>query len=145
MHTPYGAKRPSAPPLGELLSVSEAEGVRLDEWVRCKIRTKPSQSARSGCQLSQRESRGRFAPGPFPNRFLSSNEPGGLGNQRIGTPPVRHCQAALPPTLPPVWMNVLGTSPTMTVSATTIWLVMVKELVSPSTSTAASTLTSINS
>ena len=29
-----------------------------------------------------------------------------------------HCQAALPPTLPPVWMNVLGTSPTMTVSAT---------------------------
>ena len=34
-------------------------------------------------------------------------------------------------------MNVLGTSPTMTVSATTIWLVMVKELVSPSTSTAA--------
>ena len=26
------AKRPSAPPLGELLSVSEAEGVRFDEW-----------------------------------------------------------------------------------------------------------------
>ena len=59
---PLRREAPSAPPLGELLSVSEAEGVRLDEWVRCKIRTKPSQSARSGCQLSQRESQGRFAP-----------------------------------------------------------------------------------
>ena len=54
---------PSAPPLGELLSEREAEGVRYEIWVRCKIRTTPSQSARSGCQLSQRESQGRFAPG----------------------------------------------------------------------------------
>ena len=30
-------------------------------------------------------------------RFLSSNEPGGSGNRRIGTSPVRHCPAALPP------------------------------------------------
>ena len=30
-------------------------------------------------------------------RFLSGNEPGGSGNQRMGTSPVRHCPAALPP------------------------------------------------
>ena len=59
--TPW-REAPPAPPLGELLSEREAEGVRLDEWVRYKIRTTPSQSARSGCQLSQRESQGRFAP-----------------------------------------------------------------------------------
>ena len=53
---------PSAPPLGELLSECEAEGVRNEIWGHCKIRTTPSQSARSGCQLSQRESQGRFAP-----------------------------------------------------------------------------------
>ena len=29
-------------------------------------------------------------------RFLSGNEPGGSGNQRIGTSPVRHCPAVLP-------------------------------------------------
>ena len=33
----------------------------------------------------------------YANRFLSSNEPGGSGNRRIGTSPVRHCPAALPP------------------------------------------------
>ena len=37
MHTPHGAKRPSAPPLGELLSVSEAEGVRLGERTTSNI------------------------------------------------------------------------------------------------------------
>ena len=42
---------PSAPPLGELLSEREAEGVRYEIWVRYKIRTTPPQSARSGCQL----------------------------------------------------------------------------------------------
>ena len=41
---------------------SEAEGVWYEMWVRYDIRTTPSQSARSGCQLSQRESQGRFAP-----------------------------------------------------------------------------------
>ena len=60
---------PSAPPLGELLSEREAEGVRYEIWVRCKIRTTPSQSARSGCQLSQRESQGRFAPGVVQTGF----------------------------------------------------------------------------
>ena len=68
-------------------------------------RTAPSQSARSGCQLSQRESQGRFAPQRITSiaiqhttlfrkrraacakRFLSGNEPGGLGNQRIRTIP----------------------------------------------------------
>ena len=59
---PARREAPSAPPLGELLSEREAEGVRYEIWVRCKIRTTPSQSARSGCQLSQRESQGRFAP-----------------------------------------------------------------------------------
>ena len=39
---------PSAPPLGELLSEREAEGVRYEIWVRYKIRTTPPQSARSG-------------------------------------------------------------------------------------------------
>ena len=33
---------PSAPPLGELLSEREAEGVRNEIWVRYKIRTTPS-------------------------------------------------------------------------------------------------------
>ena len=60
---------PSAPPLGELLSEREAEGVRNESTVRCKIRTTPSQSARSGCQLSQRESQGRFAPGVVQTGF----------------------------------------------------------------------------
>ena len=55
---------PSAPPLGELLSEREAEGVRCETWMCCKIRTTPPQSARSGCQLPQRWSRGRFAPFP---------------------------------------------------------------------------------
>ena len=31
------------------------------------------------------------------NRFLGSTEPGGSGNQCIGTSPVRYCPAALPP------------------------------------------------
>ena len=65
---------PSAPPLGELLSVSEAEGVRYEMLVHYKIRTTPPQSARSGCQLPQRGSQGRFAPGtaisrPYINIF----------------------------------------------------------------------------
>ena len=62
MMEPTRREAPSAPPLGELLSVSEAEGVRCEIWEHCKKRTTPSQSARSGCQLSQRESRGLFAP-----------------------------------------------------------------------------------
>ena len=41
-------KAPSAPPLGELLSECEAEGVRYEIWTPYKIRTTPSQSARSG-------------------------------------------------------------------------------------------------
>ena len=60
---------PSAPPLGELLSECEAEGVRYEIWKHYKIRTTPSQSARSGCQLSQRESQGRFAPGVVQTGF----------------------------------------------------------------------------
>ena len=70
MHTPR-REAPSAPPLGELLSECEAEGVRNEIWGHYKIRTTPSQSARSGCQLSQRESQGRFAPNKSfaPNPF----------------------------------------------------------------------------
>ena len=52
------------PPLeGEVAERSEVGGVctSIERLVdRCK---KTPQSARSGCQLSQRESRGRFAPG----------------------------------------------------------------------------------
>ena len=99
LHTLW-REAPSAPPLGELLSEREAEGVRLDEWnqfshlnrrggyqppeisdfSKCPVewyniqhctiqRTTPSQAARSGCQLSQRESQGRFAPWVSPNRI----------------------------------------------------------------------------
>ena len=49
---------PSAPPLGELLSECEAEGVRCVISSAPKIRTTPPQSARSGCQLPQRWSQG---------------------------------------------------------------------------------------
>ncbi len=68
---------PSAPPLGELLSVSEAEGVRYDNNVTLqKIRTTPPQAARSGCQLPQRWSQGRFAPDMFHSMHRSIPEAG---------------------------------------------------------------------
>ena len=68
----------SAPPLGELLSEREAEGVRYEILVNCKIRTTPSQSAHSGCQLSQRESQGRFAP---PHSASTRHSPDGSIHQ----------------------------------------------------------------
>ena len=84
---------PSAPPLGELLSEREAEGVRYEIWAYYEIRTTPPQSARSGCQLPQRWSRGRFAPGTCAfDRALKNamvwrakTLPGGLGHYRMGT------------------------------------------------------------
>ena len=93
---------PSAPPLGELLSECEAEGVRYEIWVRYKIRTTPPLRlakcrlrrllACSACGRLSQPVRAASSPRGGAEgasrrslRFPPCNEPGGLGHQRIRT------------------------------------------------------------
>ena len=53
----------------------------------------------NGCYRKSKVAGGCYPPLrlAYAKRFLSGNEPGGSGNQCIGTSPVRYCPAALPP------------------------------------------------